>query len=882
MKNMAKKFVSLLLAAVMIFGVIATGTESFGELHGGIVAFADGWETEKDNLTWSFNESTGVLTISGTGNMADYPSHSSSDIPWYSVLASIKSIEIGSGVTSIGSYAFGDCVSLTSINIPNNVTSIGNGAFTNCTSLTSITISNSMVSIGRYAFYNTGYYNNSDNWKNGVLYIGNALIKADSSTVSGSVAIKSGTTYIADGAFEKCASLTSVTIPNSVISISQNAFLKCTNLTKATIGNGVKNIGDNAFRYCSSLTSINIPNSVTSMGEAVFYECKNLASVTIGNSVTDIGGYAFFDCTSLTSITIPNSVTSIEYMAFYGCTSLMSVSIPDSVTSISSPFEDCTSLTKITVAENNKYYSSDERGALFDKDKTELIQYPVGNTGISYTIPSSVTKISFRAFKYCSSLASIIMPIGVTEIGSFAFYRCSNLTDINYYGSEEDWKQIQIYDYNDSLTNATIHYNYNTYISNGFVYVLDENIEIAINDFIGQIDGSLVIPDMIDGYPVTSIGKLAFSYLDMDEVIFNCTHLETIGDGAFTGCANLTEITIPDGVTSIGANGFSYNDNLTTVNIPDSVEFIGESCFEYSTSLNRVNWGTATLTEIQESTFEGCIGLEEITIPPNVAYIHAFGFAYCENLVTVINDAIALIGIENDVFLDCIALEGISGTEVIYGYIGPGYSALNGMASSAVILPHGLETIGERAFENCVSIKRLTIPATVKSIGDSAFNNCTGIEEVSYTGTGMGWNSIDIQPNNSALYADYLYFKGSLIYNPSTTTVKYGETLGLHANADGLPAGAKIEWSADSDAVSLKPTSDSKSCGVTSEKSGDVIITAKAVYANGNPLIDANGDEISSTQKITSKAGLWQKIVSFFKNLFGVNRVIPQSVKTIF
>ena len=233
-----------------------------------------------DNLTW--NLSGGVLTITGTGDMTNYSyssdgwGHSSTNAPWYSNIAKIKSVVISDGVTSVGICAFCLCTNLKSITIPNSVTSIRQQSFEHCYALTSVTIPNSVTSIG-------------------------------------------------EAAFASCSSLTSVTLGNSVTSIGGYAFRDCSSLTSVTIGNGVTNIGSYAFSGCSSLTSIDIPNNVTSIGHYAFSSCGSLTSVTIGNSVTTIGNYAFQDCSSLSSVTIGNSVTSIGVDAFSGCSGLKAI-----------------------------------------------------------------------------------------------------------------------------------------------------------------------------------------------------------------------------------------------------------------------------------------------------------------------------------------------------------------------------------------------------------------------------------------------------------------------------------------------------------------------------------------------------------------------------
>ncbi len=336
---------------------------------------------------------------------------------------SLTSVTIGNSVTSIGEYAFYGCTSLTSVTIPDSVTEIVWRAFGDCTSLTSITISDSVTSIGSYAFNNTAYYNNESNWDNGILYIGNHLIKAKEN-VSGNVEIRQDTKTIADNAFKDCASLTSVIIPDSVTSIGNRSFMSCYSLTSVTIPDSVTSMGNYAFYYCPSLTSITIGNGVTSIGEYAFYGCRSLTSITIPDSVTSIGRYAFEDCTSLTSVTIGNGVTSISDSAFEGC-SLTSINIPDSVTSISdSAFERCHWLVEINVGSENANYGS-ENGVLFNKEKTIIITCPCGKK--EYVIPYNVTSISDSAFEWCYSLTSVTIPDSVTSIGEAAFRSCKSL-----------------------------------------------------------------------------------------------------------------------------------------------------------------------------------------------------------------------------------------------------------------------------------------------------------------------------------------------------------------------------------------------------------------------------------------------------------------------
>ncbi|MGN0457878.1 MAG: leucine-rich repeat domain-containing protein, partial [Eubacterium sp.] len=260
------KLLSLILSFAMLLSIIAGVDRS-------AYALANSGSCG-DNVTYSFDSTTGTLTISGTGDMYDY----SYDELRFSYSDSIKNVVVNNGVTSIGKYAFLECSGLISVTISNSVTSIGESAFEYCTSLTSVTIGNSVASIGFMAFCG-------------------------------------------------CESLTNITIPNSVISIGEGAFEDCTSLTSITIPDSVTSMGDWVFGGCSKLTSVTIPYSLTGIGAGAFAHCTSLTGITIPHSVTSIGYDAFEYCTSLTSITIPNSVTNIGNRAFSDCRSLTSVTI---------------------------------------------------------------------------------------------------------------------------------------------------------------------------------------------------------------------------------------------------------------------------------------------------------------------------------------------------------------------------------------------------------------------------------------------------------------------------------------------------------------------------------------------------------------------------
>lgn len=218
-----------------------------------------------------------------------------------------------------------------------------------------------------------------------------------------------------------------VVINDGVTGIGSYTFCDYSNLTEITLPNSLTRIGSASFANCESLTNIPTPDSVTSIGESAF-SGTGFTQIPNFKNVKSIEEETYAHCHNLTNIIVPSSIETISKNAFYLCQKLTSVEIKDNVKYINytafSEVNDNTILagkfSSISVSENNQYFSSQD-GILFNKNKTELVKFPEGKTDEQYVIPSTVTKISDRAFEHCVNLKDVTIPDGITEIGLEAF-----------------------------------------------------------------------------------------------------------------------------------------------------------------------------------------------------------------------------------------------------------------------------------------------------------------------------------------------------------------------------------------------------------------------------------------------------------------------------
>lgn len=335
-------------------------------------------------------ESFGKYTVTSIGREAFSEKYDISEIKLPSTLKtieasafelciSLKEIVFPDSLETIGNTAFADCRNLKKIQIPKNLRSVGICAFTRCTSLESFAVEEG----------NNGYSNDS---------YGALFDKTQEKLI----------------VFPAGSQRKNYEMPETVLTISEYAFEKTQNLESVTFSPALTRVESYAFQG-SSIQEAYFGDKLEEIGSFCFNESK-LTTIEIGSSLKKIGESAFAWCLSLDGITLPSTVEEIGVSAFYMCTSF----------------------TEYAVDSENPSFSTDERGVLFNKDKTVLFYYPIANTAEEYMIPHTVTEISYYAFSPCLNLKKVTVPDSVKIIEEHAFAQCSNLADVIYEGTKPE------------------------------------------------------------------------------------------------------------------------------------------------------------------------------------------------------------------------------------------------------------------------------------------------------------------------------------------------------------------------------------------------------------------------------------------------------------
>ncbi|MBQ2932336.1 MAG: leucine-rich repeat domain-containing protein, partial [Clostridia bacterium] len=289
-------------------------------------------------------------------------------------------------------------------------------------------------------------------------------------------------------------------------------------------GNGSLDVEYLQSPWGKSITEVKINEGVTAISGWTFAYSKNLKKISLPSTLKTIGDNAFTGCSSLTSITLPEGVKIIDDYAFSECSSLLEITLSKTVEHIG--FKVFNDCPSLT----NIYVKSGSKafisvdGILFSKDMKVLVRYPANRDDFTYIMPDGVEEISDGAFEGTRKLYEIELPDSIAKIGLNAFNNSMIL------GNPE--------------------------------YLIDECI---------YIDNCLIL---------IKNNKATVCNIEKDTRV--------IADGAFMGCFDITQVTLPEGLLYIGEKSFAWCTSLESIYLPKSLKRINNDAFYYSNALNNV------------------------------------------------------------------------------------------------------------------------------------------------------------------------------------------------------------------------------------------------------------------------------------------------------
>ena len=362
---------------------------------------------------WSFDSSTGTLTISGSGAMNDYEY---GDYPWMDYRNSIQTIVIGDQITQIGRNAF-PWTACSTIKFGKNVRSIGERAFNGCRNLNGdLTLPDSVQTIGAGAFQGCEKLSGDLTIPDSVVEIGEGAFR-DCKNLNGTLTLGKNLRTIGKEAFSGCAFTGSLTIPEGVTEIADSAFGAGIPLKKygmftgtLTLPSTLKTIGASAFSYADFSGELLIPDGVTSIGANAFEECDGFGgTLSLPDSVKTVGEWAFYLCKGFTGLKLSASLTKIEERSFAHMYGLKTeVVIPEGVTEIGESAFQCSHMPSVRFPSTLK------------KIGKEAFYFSL-NCKIAF--PDGLEVIEDEAFALCNVKSAVILPASIKSIGKKAFDR---------------------------------------------------------------------------------------------------------------------------------------------------------------------------------------------------------------------------------------------------------------------------------------------------------------------------------------------------------------------------------------------------------------------------------------------------------------------------
>ena len=739
--------------------------------------------------------------------------------------SNLKNVRIGNNVTTISGGAFSGCSSLDVFSFGQNVTSIGKEAFSDCTSLTRLISraatpptcgAQALDDINKWTcklIVPQGYlapYQAADQWKDfffieegdplpvpvtGIMIYANNAIAAGNSealtitftpenTTEKDVIWSSSDETVAEvdnngvvtGKKEGSVTITVKSLydpeitASCIVTILPPNIIFADSWAKSICVENWDTNGDGELNEKEAAAVTDLGSAFRNWGIRSFDELKYFTGLTF------IRDRAFYSKRDLTSITIPENVQSIGEEAFAYCESLGSIKIGKSVASIGkNVFTGCDSLKTISIESENKTYDSrDNCNAIIETATNTLLLGCMGSSipnGVviiderafynckglqTIDIPSSVTTLGTYAFSGCTSLTNITISEGITNIGKGAFNRCSSLTSIDIPEGVTSISSLA-FDGCTSLVSITfpstltlIDWEYwDSSIPTGFAYC-DNLKEVHIKDLSAWckikfktnplakahhlfLNGEEVT-DLIIPNEVTSISASAFAYCYGLNSVVIPEEVKGIGSSAFAGCDNLKSITINGSSTEIESYAFNSNSQKM-VYYPDLTTWckssFGSSFNNYRLFINGAEIKELIIPEdvkeIGKNAFAGYTGLTSVKFSNSVKTISDYAFRNCTRLTSVtFSESITDIGV--GAFQGCSNLYSIVLPDGVVSLANEVFRDCSNLTS--VILSDGLTNIGAMAFYNCYRLSSLTLSKTLESIGQNAFYRCSQLSSI--------------------------------------------------------------------------------------------------------------------------------------------------------